>query len=235
MLEEENFEVIREPSMERLDDEEFLKTMDLIIPMWTQGQLDDRYCFHLSDAVISGVGLAGCHGGMCDSFRWNIEYQFMTGSQWVSHPGTHWYHHISDLSPENLEYVKKFYPSPDGAFYSDYRVNFKHGCASPIVEGLEDFDVTTEQYYLHLDPCVNVLATTQVRTRRTGKSPCLSHTPRCGVMAAYSTRPWGTMTISSTSHRLLKWFAGVSSGLPKSKFVIQAVWRTHTANGSGRN
>ena len=40
MLEEENFEVIREPSMERLDDEEFLKTMDLIIPMWTQGQLD---------------------------------------------------------------------------------------------------------------------------------------------------------------------------------------------------
>ena len=43
MLEEENFEVIREPSMERLDDEEFLKTMDLIIPMWTQGQLDDRY------------------------------------------------------------------------------------------------------------------------------------------------------------------------------------------------
>ena len=36
MLEEENFEVIREPSMERLDDEEFLKTMDLIIPMWTR-------------------------------------------------------------------------------------------------------------------------------------------------------------------------------------------------------
>ena len=78
MLEKENFEVIREGSLERLDDEAFLKTMDLIIPLWTQGNLDDRYCFHLSDAIISGVGLAGCHGGMCDAFRWNIEYQSPT-------------------------------------------------------------------------------------------------------------------------------------------------------------
>ena len=164
MLEKENFEVIREGSLERLDDEAFLKTMDLIIPLWTQGNLDDRYCFHLSDAIISGVGLAGCHGGMCDAFRWNIEYQFMTGSQWVSHPGRDWYHHISDLSPENLAYVQKYYPNPDGAFESDYVVNFKKGVSSPIVEGLEDFSVHTEQYYLHLDPCVNVLATTQVQT-----------------------------------------------------------------------
>ena len=164
MLESEGFEVIREPSMERLGDEEFLKSQDLIVPLWTQGQMEDRYAFHISTAVESGVGIAGNHGGMCDAFRWNIEWQFMTGSQWVSHPGDTWYHHISDLSPENLEYVTKYYPNPEGAFETDYRVNIKRGAASPIVEGLEDFDVRSEQYYLHLDPSVNVLATTLVNT-----------------------------------------------------------------------
>ena len=39
------------------------------------------------NAVKSGVGLAGCHGGMCDSFREHTEWQFMTGGQWVAHPG----------------------------------------------------------------------------------------------------------------------------------------------------
>lgn len=164
MLEKEGFQVIREASMDRLADEEFLKSQDLIVPLWTQGQMDDRYAFHVSSAVESGVGIAGNHGGMCDSFRWNIEWQFMTGSQWVSHPGDTWYHHISDLSKENLDYVTKYYPSPEGAFETDYRVNVHRGVASPIVEGIEDFDVHSEQYYLHLDPSVNVLATTLVHT-----------------------------------------------------------------------
>jgi hypothetical protein len=40
-----------------------------------------------------------------------------------------------------------------------YTVSF---CAShPIVEGLADFDVTSEQYYLHTDPGNEVLATTR--------------------------------------------------------------------------
>lgn len=164
MLEKEDFEVTVDDNMDRLADKEFLKSMDLIIPLWTQGTMDDRYAFHISEAVENGTGIAGCHGGMCDSFRWNIEYQFITGSQWVSHPGDVWYHHISDLSEENLNYVQKYYPSPEGAFETDYTVNVRRGAASPIVEGISDFSVRTEQYYLHLDPCVNVLATTQVET-----------------------------------------------------------------------
>ncbi len=164
MLEKEGYSVIREASLERLGDVEFLKKQDLIVPLWTQGQMDDRFAFHVAEAVESGVGIAGNHGGMCDSFRWNIEWQFMTGSQWVSHPGDVWYHHISDLSPENLAYVQQYYPSPDDGFDTTYRVNVRRGAASPIVEGIEDFDVRSEQYYLHLDPCVNVLATTLVTT-----------------------------------------------------------------------
>ncbi|MBR6683431.1 MAG: ThuA domain-containing protein, partial [Firmicutes bacterium] len=79
------------------------------------------------------TGLAGCHGGMCDAFRMDTEWQFMTGGQWVSHPGG------------------------DGI---DYMVNIRHG-SSPITQGLEDFPVCSEHYYLHVDPAIEVLATTR--------------------------------------------------------------------------
>ena len=193
MLENEGFEVYREDTQDRLDDETFLRSMDLIIPLWTQGHMGDCRCFRLSDAIASGVGLAGCHGGMCDAFRWNIEYQFMTGSQWVVHPGDVWYHHLSDLDPKNMEEVKRDYPSPDGAFEREYEVHFKKGNSSPIIEGLEDFKVHTEQYYLHLDPCVNVLATTQVDTIG-------PHTPNGIVeMPVAYTKLWGEGRVFYTS------------------------------------
>lgn len=184
-LEEDGFEVTRTDTFERCDDREYMKSFDLIIPCWTQGEMADWYCFGISEAVAAGTGLAGVHGGMCDSFRWNIEYQFMTGSQWVAHPGDTWYHHISDLSPDNLAFVQQFYPSPDDGFETTYTVNIKRGAASPIVEGIPDFQVRTEQYYLHLDPCVNVLATTLVTT--TG--PHSSNGPV--AMPVVYTKLWG--------------------------------------------
>lgn len=164
MLEAENFEVVREDTLEHLEDKEFLKSMDLIIPCWTQGELWDKDCFAVSEAVMSGVGLAGCHGGMCDAFRWNVEWQFMTGSQWVCHPGDVWFHHISRLDPENRQQVLERYPElgRKGLYQREYEVNFKKNSSSPLVEGLEDFRLFTEQYYLHVDPCVDVLATTAV-------------------------------------------------------------------------
>lgn len=73
------------------------------------------------------------HGGMCDAFRNDTEWQFMTGGQWVSHPGG------------------------DGIRYT---VNICKG-SSPIVEGLEDFEVSSEHYYLHVDPAIEILATTR--------------------------------------------------------------------------
>ncbi|MDD2959764.1 MAG: ThuA domain-containing protein [Lachnospiraceae bacterium] len=166
MLEEENFEVCREDTLDRLDDEEFLKSMDLIVPCWTQGDLEDRKCFGITEAVMAGTGIAGHHGGMCDSFRWSVEWQFMTGSQWVSHPGNPWLHHVSKLNDENLAYLHQRFPEceKNGAFWTDYEVNFKKNSSSPLIEGLEDFRVNTEQYYLHVDPCIDILATTSVKT-----------------------------------------------------------------------
>ena len=49
------------------------------------------------------------------------------------------------------------HPGGDGI---EYTVNICKG-ANPITEGIEDFQVCTEQYYLHVDPAVEVLATTR--------------------------------------------------------------------------
>lgn len=114
-------------------DGEKLKTLDLIVPVWTMGKITNEQLNPLLEAVKSGVGIGGCHGGMCDSFREATEYQFMTGGQWVSHPGN-----------DGVEYTVKV-TQPD---------HF-------IVQGTSDFPVKSEQYYMHVDPAVKVLATTQ--------------------------------------------------------------------------
>ena len=120
-------------TLDCLADLEKLLELDVILPCWTMGEIPWEYVTNLSKAVASGVGLAGCHGGMCDAFRDNTEWQFITGGQWISHPGG------------------------DGQTYT---VNIRHG-SSPITQGLEDFTVTSEHYYLHVDPAIEVLATTR--------------------------------------------------------------------------
>lgn len=133
ILEEENFDVEVSNTLDAYADAEKLKTLDLIVPHWTMGEIDQQYVNNISGAVISGVGLAGCHGGMCDSFRKNVDWQFMTGGNWVAHPGN-----------DGVEYMVNIKPS-----------------SSPLLEGIEDFKVVSEQYYLHVDPAVEVLATTR--------------------------------------------------------------------------
>jgi len=133
LLEKNGYQVEIYDNQECLDDLERLKSLDLIIPCWTMGEIASQRSKNVALAVASGVGLAGCHGGMCDAFRRDTEWQFMTGGQWVSHPGG------------------------DGVHYT---VNIMHG-SSPITQGLEDFTVDSEQYYVHVDPAIEVLATTR--------------------------------------------------------------------------
>lgn len=133
ILEESDFEVELSHTLDSFLDKEKLLTLDLIIPVWTMGQITDQQMWPVVEAVAEGVGLAGCHGGMCDAFRNCVQWQFMTGGNWVSHPGG-----------DGVEHV----------------INIKRG-SSPIVEGIEDFTVKTEQYYLHVDPAIEVLATTR--------------------------------------------------------------------------
>lgn len=133
LLKESGFEVEISDTLEAFDNLEKLKELHLIVACWTMGEITGQQAQNVSLAVASGVGLAGCHGGMCDSFRNNTEWQFMTGGQWVSHPGG-----------DGVEYMVNI------ASYSN-----------PIVEGLGDFLVKSEQYYLHVDPAIEVLATTR--------------------------------------------------------------------------
>lgn len=132
LLEEQDFIVEVFDSLECLESLEFVQGFDVFVPVWTMGEITKEQCENVSEAVAGGMGLIGCHGGMCDAFRTNVLWQFMTGGNWVSHPGG------------------------DGI---SYKVNIKQS-SSQLVEGIKDFDVISEHYYLHVDPAVEVLATT---------------------------------------------------------------------------
>lgn len=112
-------------------DKELMSSIDLIIQTWTMGSLTAEQERGLLEAVRNGVGLAGWHGGLGDAFRGSTEYQFMVGGQWVAHPGGK----------------------------VDYDVIIKDR-KDPVTKGLKRFHMTSEQYYMHVDPAVKVLATT---------------------------------------------------------------------------
>jgi uncharacterized protein len=116
-------------SLACFDDARALQAHDLIVPVWTMSQIGKEQALNACAAVAAGVGIAGCHGGMCDAFRENVDWQFMTGAQWVAHPGN------------------------DGVRYGVRMVS-----DDPLVAGVADFAVETEQYYLHVDPGVRVHA-----------------------------------------------------------------------------
>jgi type 1 glutamine amidotransferase len=138
ILEEAGYSVEVSETLESLEDVDKLKALDLIVPVWTMGKIEQKQVESVSEAVASGVGIAGCHGGMCDSFRESVLWQFITGGNWVAHPGG------------------------DGV---EYTVNFRNS-SSLLMDGIKDFKVKSEQYYLHVDPAVEVLATTSYPTVR---------------------------------------------------------------------
>jgi type 1 glutamine amidotransferase len=128
-------DVLVEDTLAPLSDAERLAGLALVVVNWHMGVLDEQEKLDLTplrDAVAAGTGLAGLHAGMGDAFRLDVEYQFMCGGQWVAHPGD------------------------DGVTY-DVRITDRD---SPITKGVNDFTVTTEKYYMHVDPAIHVLATT---------------------------------------------------------------------------
>ena len=114
-----------------------LAAFDLLVPIWTMGEISNEQLKPVLQAVHEqGVGIGGVHGGMCDAFRQQTEWQFMCGGQWVAHPGNDGVNYTVEMNPAE----------PD-----------------PITEGVPDLHICSEQYYLHVDPCIRVLATTAFR------------------------------------------------------------------------
>lgn len=114
-------------------DSVFMKKQDLIIQYWTMGTITEEQSKGLIEAVKNGAGLVGCHGGIGDSFRNNPDYQYMVGGQWVTHPG------------DKINYKVEIEKTDD-----------------PVTKGINNFEIfNTEQYYMHVDPNIKVLATTK--------------------------------------------------------------------------
>lgn len=105
-------------------------TMDLVVPIITNDEVDRETIQRLTAAVRAGTGLGGPHSPST-SFRSVVEYHFLLGAQWVSHPG-------------NIIDFKVDVTRPD----------------DPIMQGIDSFAYRSEQYYLHYDPSIEVLATT---------------------------------------------------------------------------
>lgn len=130
-LHEQGFEVRIAHTLDVYLEQDYMASLSLIVQVWTMGTITPEQEKGLLDTVRSGVGIAGWHGGMGDSFRSNTQYQFMVGGQWVAHPG------------DTVEYEVNIINHED-----------------PITAGLSDFAMHSEQYYMHVDPSNEVLATT---------------------------------------------------------------------------
>jgi len=130
-LREQGYDVEVSDTLEVYADERKMSSLDLIVPVWTQGEITREQETGLLEAVKRGVGIAGWHGGMGDSFRNNVDYQFMVGGQWVAHPG--------------------------GIIDYDVEIIDRH---DPITADLPDFHMRSEQYLMHVDPSNHVLAVT---------------------------------------------------------------------------
>lgn len=132
LLQDAGLDVTLSESLDSFLDADLMGSLDLVVPMYTMSTITREQEKGLLDAVREGgVNVGGWHGGMADAFRNNTEYQFMVGGQWVAHPGN----------------------------IIDYRVNITDH-DHPITTGIDDFDMHSEQYYMHVDPSNQVLAQT---------------------------------------------------------------------------
>jgi len=130
-LAEQGYHVEVSDTFDSFADREKMMSLSLIVPAWTMGTITDEQAKVLTEVVRSGVGLATWHGGICNSFQENCNYQFMFGGEFIDHPG--------DIVDYKVSIVK-----PD----------------DPIVAGLTDFEFHSEQYYMLVAPDNEVLATT---------------------------------------------------------------------------
>ena len=131
ILERHGFKVYIENTTEAFADPA-IADMSLVVPIVTMAKIEKEEVENLASAVRGGVGLAGYHGGMCDAFRESVDYQFICGGQWVAHPGGIIDYRVDVAAPED-----------------------------PIMQDVSSFAYRSEQYYMHVDPSNQVLATTR--------------------------------------------------------------------------
>lgn len=170
-LEARGYRITKSESLDSYLDAGLLADTDLIVQCWTMGTITGDQLAGLSAAVRAGTGFAGWHGGMIDAFRDSPGYQLINGGQFVHHPR------------EFVHYEVR--PAPGRE-------------AHPLVDGLTSYPVHTEQYYVHVDPSVDVLAVTDLVDDP--DAPGAAGT----VMPVVWTKSWGEgrVFVSALGHKL---------------------------------
>jgi len=131
LMEAAGYSVEISDSLDVYLDADRMRQYAVITQVYTMSTITPEQEKGLLTALENGVGFAGWHGGMADAFRNNTNYQFMVGGQWVAHPGN------------IIDYTVDIVAHDD-----------------PVMAGLSDFKMHSEQYYMHVDPINQVLATT---------------------------------------------------------------------------
>ena len=135
LLADSGFDVDLSDTLDAYLNRDRMHALSLVVPIWTMGTIEKAQEQGLLDAIKSGVGVAGWHGGMADAFRNSTTYQWMVGGQWVAHPGGIVDYEVHIVDPDD-----------------------------PITRGIDTFKMHSEQYYMHVDPSNEVLATTTFQT-----------------------------------------------------------------------
>ena len=182
-LREHGFDVRVEEGTAVYADERFMDTVDLVVQVNTMNTIETDEFRGLQRAVLNGTGMAGWHGGIADSYRNNADYLHMIGGQFAHHAGKDPAERVGDQSDNYIPYT---------VHITDY------GKTHPITEGIEDFELVTEQYWVLSDEYDDVLATTtqEVRPWDAWNRPVTS--------PAIWTRQWGKgrIFVSAPGHRL---------------------------------
>ena len=169
-LEEQGYDVSIEESPAVYADEDRMRSVDLIVQSVTMSTIEREEFAGLAAAVTRGTGLAGWHGGIADSYRNKSDYLQLIGGQFATHPSK---------APE-------FVHGDETDNYLPYTVNVSElGRAHPIMEGIDDFELETEQYWVLHDDLIDVLATT------THPAPAWHPWHRPITSPAVWTRLWG--------------------------------------------
>jgi type 1 glutamine amidotransferase len=108
-----------------------IATFDLVVPQVTGGELSRESSIALCAAVEAGTGLAGFHHALATSFPGNARFRFLAGCTFATHPGDIISYRVDPLRTDD-----------------------------PVMAGIMSFEHTSEQYFMHVDPSVEVLATT---------------------------------------------------------------------------
>ncbi|MFC4943731.1 ThuA domain-containing protein [Pseudonocardia sp. GCM10023141] len=150
-------------------DADRLARTDLIVQCWSQGTLTAEQAAGLTAAVHAGTGFAGWHGGIVGTFTGNTAYLRMVGGLFLFHPDEFLSYAVHVDQPEH-----------------------------PIMAGLGDFDVFSEQYWMLHDDRNDVLAHTVIAADSAGQGA------GAVTMPVVWTRRWGAGKVffSAVGHRV---------------------------------